>query len=222
MFSSEITAEVIDQSGDDSLLCRAARVSTGRDGIEVDEEKDAGLLRYLIKNKHHSPLEHGHITFRVHVPIFVMREHMRHRVGISYNEESARYRQLEKKFYMPTFTRTQVGKPGHYLITDDTSVGQNEAKAAHFYAACATAYNAYENMLNAGQAREVARMVLPVNIYTSCYVTFNPRSLMNFVSLRASEEAQYEIRLLAGQYLLGLEKYWPVTTQIFRDQGCRV
>jgi thymidylate synthase (FAD) len=124
------------------------------------------------------------MTFYVEAPIFVFREFMRHRIA-SYNEESARYRNLRPVFYVPGPQRKlcQVGKPGHYNYVDGTpeQLAQVEFETKQV---CTQAYDAYRRMLETGVTREVARIVLPVNIYSSMYVTMNARSLMNFLSLR--------------------------------------
>src|SRR4051794_18335865 len=132
-----------------------------------------------MRDRHGSPFEHNSMTFYVQAPIFVFREFMRHRIA-SYNEESGRYRELRPVFYVPSPQRdlVQVGKPGAYEFlpgTDEqhelvTRLAQEQAVAAHA---------AYRRMLEAGVAREVARIVLPLNLYSSMYVTLNARSLMN-------------------------------------------
>lgn len=218
-FSSQIDVEVIDQSGDDHMIAKAARVSTGKDLLEKDVEKDTGLIRFLLKNKHGTPFEHGHITLRVSAPIFVWREHMRHRIGISYNEESGRYKQLDPKFYVPEKTRIQTGKPGHYVITETEDVKLNALTLNYLSDTCGMAYRGYETLLDQGVAREVARMALTVNIFSSAYVTMNPRSLMNFCELRLAENAQYEIRLVAQQYFGALLRYWPEVGKAFEENG---
>ena len=124
------------------------------------------------------------MTFFVQGPIFMWREHFRHRVA-SYNEESGRYKVLEPTFYVPGPERklVQVGKPGAYEFLEGTAE-QHELVEAETEAACRAAYAAYSSMLDAGVAREVARIVLPLTIYSSAYVTMNARALMNFLSLR--------------------------------------
>ncbi len=142
-----------------------------------------------MRDRHGSPFEHNSMTFYVQAPIFVFREFMRHRIA-SYNEESGRYRELRPVFYVPGRDRdlVQVGKPGAYefLPGDDE---QHELVDRLTRERSLAAYEAYRSMLDAGVAREVARIVLPLNLYSSMYVTLNARSLMNFLSLRTKHPA---------------------------------
>jgi thymidylate synthase (FAD) len=151
----------------------------------------------------------------VRCPIFVAREWFRHRVG-SFNEFSMRYARATDEFYVPAAedVRTQVGKPGAYTfepVSDEIA----EATRQKMQAVYETAYLAYEQLVELGVAREVARAVLPVGGYTEFYWTVNARSLMNFVSLRNSETAQREIRRYAEACELFLEQLMPVTYAAF-------
>ena len=187
-FRSDMTVELIDSMGDDQSIVRAARVSSGS---ASEPDKDKGLINYLMRDRHGSPFEHAVFTWRIEAPIFVFREFMRHRVA-SYNEESGRYKQLEPVFYVPDENRKliQVGKPGAYTFEDGTEEQLNLTRMAVKYTSL-FAYDNYLNMLELGVAREVARMVLPVNIYSSMYVTMNARALMNFLSLRSLEQGKF-------------------------------
>jgi thymidylate synthase (FAD) len=166
------------------------------------------------------------MTFYVQAPIFVFREFMRHRIA-SYNEESGRYRELRPVFYVPGPDRNlvQVGKTGSYEFTPGTPE-QTSLVDAEVRAVCTEAYASYQRMLDAGVAREVARMVLPVTIYSSMYVTMNSRSLMNFLSLRTTREGthfpsfpQREIEMVAER----MEQFWvdlmPMTAASFNANG---
>lgn len=216
-FVSKMDIELISYNGSDAQIARAARVSTGRDlSGTVDKESNEKLIRYLMKNKHGSPFEHGSMTFRVDAPIFMWREHMRHRIGFSYNEESGRYKEFKPRFYLPKYSRTQTGKPGHYQIEPgDTS--QDVKMMNAFEASCAVAWRQYQFMLDAGIAREVARMVLPVNTMSAAYVTCNPRSLMNFCELRCAPNAQLEIREVACRYMDIFASIFPMTHAAFSE-----
>ena len=187
-FRDDVTVELVRASASDADVIFAARVSTaGEQSLEDvngDAERSTGLINYLMRERHGSPFEHNSLTFFVRAPIFVWREHMRHRIA-SYNEESGRYRQLEPVFYVPSRERAiqQVGKTGAYEFLPGTPE-QYDLIEARMQQSCRDSYSAYIDMLDAGVAREVARMVLPVSIYSSAYVTLNARSLMNFLSLR--------------------------------------
>jgi thymidylate synthase (FAD) len=229
-FRSDVTVELVRASASDADVIFAARVSTAGeqsfDDINADAERSAGLINYLMRDRHGSPFEHNSMTFFVRAPIFVWREHMRHRIA-SYNEESGRYRQLEPVFYVPGHDRplVQVGKTGSYEFLPG-SEGQYDLIDHDMRESCAQAYAAYLRMLDAGIAREVARMVLPVSIYSSAYVTLNARSLMNFLSLRRKVEGshfpsypQREIEMVAERY----EEFWaglmPITHAAFVKNG---
>jgi thymidylate synthase (FAD) len=115
-FQSVMDMELVQQLADDEMVCMAARVSTiGNTAQSYTREKNAGLINYLMRDRHRSPFEHGLFTFRISAPIFVVREFMRHRAGMSYNEESAQYRELEPVFYVPAGDRplVQVGRAGN-------------------------------------------------------------------------------------------------------------
>jgi len=188
-FRSDMTVELIDSMGDDASVVKAARVSSG--SIADGSAGDIGLINYLMRDRHGSPFEHNAFTFRIEAPIFVFREFMRHRIA-SYNEESGRYKQLDPVFYTPPADRPliQIGKPGAYTFEEGTAEQSALVKEA-LLANSQDAYEIYEKMLKEGVAREVARMALPVNIYSSMYVTMNARSLMNFLSLRSLEQGTY-------------------------------
>jgi len=173
-----------------------------------------------------SPFEHNSMTFYVQAPIFVFREFMRHRIA-SYNEESGRYRELRPVFYVPGPDRrlVQQGKPGQYRFVDGTAQ-QREVVEAETRSVCEQAYVAYRRMLDAGVAREVARIVLPLTIYSSMYVTLNARSLMNFLSLRTQHDdsrfpsfPQREIEMCAEQMEAAWAALMPLTHAAFERNG---
>src|SRR5215212_4052662 len=229
-FRSDMTVELVRSSAKDADVLFAARVSTlgeqSLDEVDSDAERSAGLIRFLMRDRHGSPFEHNSMTFYVQAPIFVFREFMRHRIA-SYNEESGRYRELNPVFYVPGPDRKlqQRGKPGHYEFVEGTPE-QLELVQAETRRVCQEAYAAYQRMLAAGVAREVARIVLPVTIYSSMYVTLNARSLMNFLSLRTAREGarfpsfpQREIEMCAER----MEELWaglmPLTHAAFEVNG---
>lgn len=229
-FRDDVTVELVRSSASDADVIFAARVSTvGEQSLEdvnADAERSVGLINYLMRERHGSPFEHNSLTFFVRAPIFVWREHMRHRIA-SYNEESGRYRQLEPVFYVPSRERAvlQVGKTGAYEFLPGTSE-QYDLIDDRMRASCRQAYSAYVEMLEAGIAREVARMVLPVSIYSSAYVTLNARSLMNFLSLRRKAEGshfpsypQREIEMVAERYEDEWSRLMPLTHDSFVRNG---
>ncbi len=229
-FRSDVTVELVKASASDADVVFAARVSTkgeqSLDDVDADASRASGLINYLMRDRHGSPFEHNSFTFFVRAPIFVWREHMRHRIT-SYNEESGRYRELDPVFYVPGPERNlvQQGKPGAYEFVPGTAE-QHALVDTEVRASCSQAYAAYQSMLAAGVAREVARIVLPVTIYSSAYVTMNARALMNFLSLRTKREGshfpsfpQREIEMVAERYEVELERLMPLTYAAFQGNG---
>jgi thymidylate synthase (FAD) len=197
----------------DLAVVNGARVSFNQESQEMTE-RDAGLIRFLMREKHGSPFEHGYFRFLVKAPLFVVREHHRHRAGHSYNEWSGRYSKMEPEFYVPENVRTQVGKPGAYSfepVDDET----REATRREIEENAERAFQAYERLLERGVAKEVARAVLPLSTFTKYYWSCNPRSLMHFCSLRNHEAAQFEIRQYAAAAETFLERLMPITHEAF-------
>lgn len=201
----------------DLAVANGARVSFNRASQELGE-RDEGLIRFLMRDRHGSPFEHGYFRFLVKAPIFVVREHHRHRAGHSYNEWSGRYSKLEAEFYVPENVRAQVGKPGAYTF-EPVDEATAEAAREEIERQSSEAFAAYERILELGVAKEVARSVLPLNMYTKYYWSCNPRSLMHFCSLRNSEQAQYEIRRYAQAAEEFLRRQMPVTHAAFVANG---
>jgi thymidylate synthase (FAD) len=230
IFRSDVTVELVKSSASDADVIWAARVSTaGEQSMEEigqDPAKSAGLINYLARERHGSPFEHTSMTFFVSAPIFVFREFMRHRIA-SYNEESGRYRELNPVFYVPDENRKliQIGKTGAYTFVDGTPE-QFSVSVAAMKKAYMVAYEQYQVMLDQGIAREVARVVLPVGLYSSMYVTMNARALMNFLSLRTSREGshfpsypQREIEMVAEKMEAEFARLMPLTYGAFEKSG---
>lgn len=232
---TEITVRPIQAMGADYMVAAAARVSTsGEDAWELagrsNDKEVKGLINYLMKHRHGTPFEHGAMTFFVHAPIFVFREWHRHRVGFSYNEESGRYKKLDPVFWIPRRDRPMVKSEGYKAarptfipLEDDHVYRDIVARSSRTYQ---EAYSAYIFELDQGIANEVARRLLPVGIYSSCWVTCNPRSLMHFLSLRVHDEQasfisypQVEIQEAALACEDMFKKGWPITYQAFIDNG---
>jgi thymidylate synthase (FAD) len=230
IFRSDMTVELVKASASDADVIWAARVSTaGEQSLEEigeDPARSAGLINYLARERHGSPFEHTSMTFFISAPIFVFREFMRHRIA-SYNEESGRYRELSPVFYLPDADRKliQIGKAGAYTFVDGTEE-QLEITQAAMKEAYTLAYKQYQVMLDAGIAREVARAVLPVGLYSSMYVTMNARALMNFLSLRTAREGshfpsypQREIEMVAEKMEVEFARLMPLTHAAFEKSG---
>ncbi|MEU2111548.1 FAD-dependent thymidylate synthase [Streptomyces sp. NPDC019507] len=225
-----MTVRLVKHSASDADVVFAARVSTkGPESLPAGGDlgpTELALINFLMKDRHGSPFEHNSMTFYVEAPIFVLREWQRHRIA-SYNEESARYRELKPVFYVPAEDRNlvQVGKPGHYRF-EPGSKWQERSVRYGIETNSYEAWSVYRDLLNEGIAREVARSVLPVNVYSSMYVTMNARSLMHFLSLRTSNtealfpsHPQREIEMCAEQVEAIFADLMPVTYGAFQGYG---
>jgi thymidylate synthase (FAD) len=197
----------------DLAVVNGARVSFNQESDELTD-RDSGLIRFLVRERHGSPFEHGYFRFLVKAPLFVVREHHRHRAGHSYNEWSGRYSKMDAEFYVPDNVRTQVGKPGSYTFEPVDDLVRDEARR-EIEENAQRAFEAYERMLEQGVAKEVARAVLPLSTYTKYYWSCNPRSLMHFCGLRNHESAQYEIQQYAAAAETFLERLMPITHAAF-------
>lgn len=192
--------ELVDFMGGDLRVVNAARVSFNKESLGIDA-RDEKLIHYLMKNRHGSPFEHSVFTFRVKAPIFVVREWQRHRIG-SYSEMSGRYVEFTPEFYIPEHFRipADTNKQGSVLPSPDFDIDTGASEA--YLEAVNTGYSYYRELLDMGVAKEMARMVMPLSLYTEFLWTVNARSLMNFLNLRTGEHAQWEIR----EYALAVQK----------------
>ena len=225
-FSTDCEATIQDFMGDDDAIIKAMLVSTkGHDA--QDATATYGRINFLMKNRHGTPFEHNAMEFFVAAPIKVFREFHRHRIGFWYNEVSGRYRQLDSKFYIPGPKRplVQVGKPGAYTYVPGTPE-QYERTVNRIKRNSIACYNEYEELLADGIAKEVARDVLPVNIFSEMFVTLNARSMMSFLSLRTSDERamipstpMYEIEMVARKMEIAFKEIFPMTYKAFNDNG---
>lgn len=202
---------LVEHMGGDRAVVQAARVSYRSDGLG-EPERDRKLIAFLLNNKHGSPFEHAVLKFHVKAPIFVARQWFRHRMS-SYNETSFRYREAPEEFYIPGRWRLQ-----------DTKNKQGSVPAIEFdhryyghelIKNCEHAMAQYKGMIAAGVAREMARMVLPVNLYTEWYWTVNARALMHFIELRSELHAQWEMRQYSNAIWPLFAKTMPWTAEAF-------
>ena len=189
--------ELVRAGGSDLDVVNAARVSYGKRVTQLDE-KDVKLINYLLKNKHTSPFEHTQLVYRVKAPIFVIRQWMRHRIGVSYNELSGRYAVLPLDFYMPVQWRTQ--DPVNKQSSVPASLADENIINEKYQSTLETCKKTYQELLDRGVCRELARGVLPVTLYTELIFTCNLISLFHFATLRADSHAQWEIQ----QYAKGM------------------
>jgi len=211
--------ELVDAVGSDLSVVNSARVSFGKHKTELDE-KDKKLIKYLIKHKHTSTLEHCFVTFRVKVPLFVRSQHHRHRTW-SYNEISRRYTDFDIQFYEPEAFRTQhesnrQASNAEELINPVLSNWNLEASESirHHHQA---SLQLFEELIDAGVCREQARGVLPQNMYTEYYASANLNNILKFIDLRTHEGAQKEIQDMAKGMLEIITKLYPETVGAYRE-----
>lgn len=211
--------KLIDSMGSDIDIVNAARTSF--DGSETEmNERNIGLVNFLMKNRHGTPFEMVEVKLEVKAPIFVFREWHRHRIA-SINEMSGRYVELEREFYIPAAEdiREQKGKPGAYYfetIEDKEKSGNTQSA---IFEACDNCFDVYEDMLSSGIAKEVARLVLPMATYSKMVWKTNLRAAMNFVSLRNHPHAQLEIRKYAEKMENILFDIAPIAMKSFVENG---
>jgi len=211
--------ELVDAVGDDLTVVNSARVSFGKHKTEL-EAKDKKLIKYLIKHKHTSTLEHCFVTFRVKVPLFVRSQHHRHRTW-SYNEISRRYTDFDIQFYEPEAFRTQhksnrQASNAEELIDPVIESWQYEASD------CITMHHdaslkLFNELTEAGVCREQARGILPQNMYTEYYASANLNNILKFIDLRTHEGAQWEIQEMAKGMLKIIEKLYPATVGAYNE-----
>jgi thymidylate synthase (FAD) len=215
---NDFDVTLIDAMGDDHRIVQAARISQlGAETMKSGES--ARLIKFLMDNRHGSPFEHCTMQWMISAPIFVWREFHRHRIA-SYNEQSSRWTQLEPVFYVPSDERPtkQVGRTGEYRLEQDQELDLRDVNYQLFNSYM-DSYLTYQELLDKGVAREVARAVLPVSIFSTCFVTMNLRALMNFLSLRTHETAQWEIRRVANLMQADFSLKFPATYDAWVANG---
>jgi thymidylate synthase (FAD) len=218
---------VIDYMGDDAAIVQAARVSYGRGTKQVSD--DRGLINYLMRMRHTSPFEMCELKLHVKLPIFIARQWIRHRTA-NVNEYSARYSVLEDEFYLPAAEHLAAQSSGNRQGRGDILQGEDAAQVQRTFRLNAEgAYERYLSLLNqddageplepdrAGLARELARMVLPLNTYTEWYWKTDLHNLLHFIALRADSHAQYEIRAYAEALQDVVRRWVPLTCAAFED-----
>ncbi len=218
---------VVDYFGDDGAIVQAARVSYGKGTKTVSN--DRGLIRYLMRHRHTTPFEMCEIKLHVKLPMFVARQWVRHRTA-NVNEYSARYSILDHEFYVPADQHLAAQSQSNRQGRDEVLSGpQAEQTTRDIEALSDRAYELYEALLNEtaagevidadrkGLARELARMVLPVNYYTQWYWKIDLYNLLHFLSLRADAHAQYEIRAYADVLCDVVAKWVPLVWEAFED-----
>ena len=216
--------QLVQHWGTDQTIVNSARVSFGQHKkTGIMSERDKKLIKYLIKNKHTSTLEHCGATFLFVVPTFVARQHHRHRTW-SYNEISRRYTDVDIKFYSPLAFRTQhksnrqASNPDQLIDPMVKVEGEDKLASSLMFEYNAYALRIYEHMIAAGVCREQARGVLPQNMYCEYYGSVNLHNALHFIKLRSHEGAQWEIQQVAKAMLEMLEPLFPVAIEAWREK----
>ncbi len=207
---------LVDAMGNDLSISRNARVSYDAEWrAGEDEGSDARLINYLYKNRHNTPFESVTFTFDVKAPIFVFRQWHRHRTQ-SYNELSARYKQLPAEMYVPDVKVITGQHPSNKQMRTDEQHPMAEQIAKSIKNQNELSYAMYENLIANGTPRELARGVLPLNTYSHMFCTVNLHNLFHFLALRDHAHAQYEIRVYAQAMLELIEPIVPVAVAAFK------
>ena len=216
---------VVDYMGDDGAIVQAARVSYGKGTRRVSE--DRGLIHYLMRHRHTTPFEMCEIKYHVKLPIFVARQWIRHRTA-NVNEYSARYSILDNEFYIPAPEHLGTQSSSNRQGRGDALVGEEAQRVLQLLREDAEkAYGDYVEMMNEddcgapidperqGLARELARMNLTLNFYTQWYWKIDLHNLLHFLSLRADDHAQYEIRVYAETMMETVKRWVPLAAEAF-------
>jgi thymidylate synthase (FAD) len=207
---------LIDIMGDDERICDAARVSYGKNKQKRTPEENRHLIRYMLRNGHSSPFEQVELVFHIKLPIFVMRQHIRHRTA-SVNEYSGRYSEMSNEFYFPEATylmkQSNNNKQGRDGVIADTDIIQKIMMNVY-----EASYNGYMYLLEKFDlARELARIIMPVANYTECYWKIDLKNLLHYFSLRRDGHAQKEIRDFADAMFKLVKPYVPYTIEAWED-----
>lgn len=206
--------KLIHYMGNDKLIADCARVSYGK-GTKT-KRQDEKLINYLWKNKHTTPFEMPRLIFHIKAPIFVARQWFRHRTA-SYNEISARYSEVRNEFYLPNSGRLQTQCNKNKQASSGQEVANSNNLINKIEEFFVKSHKLYEESLGEGVARETARIVLPVSVYTEFIFGIDLKNLLHFINLRDASDAQYEIREYAKVILLILNELFPMAIQAFKE-----
>ena len=202
-----MNVNLIDVMGTDLSVVNAARVSFAKESNEFSE-KDAKLIHYLAKHNHWSPFGHASLQFRIKAPIFVARQLVKHQVGLVWNEVSRRYVDDEPEFYIPSEWRLKADdkKQG----SSDETIEYNLGSTLEFVK------TTYQNMLKANIAPEMARMILPQNLYTEWYWSGSLMAFARVCNLRCKPDTQWETQQIANLIDIESKQHFPTSWRALR------
>ena len=222
-----MNVKTIDHMGDDLTVVNAARVSFAKESVALDDEytdveydfwsgmipvlseSDKRLINYLGKHNHWSPFGHCQLQFRIKAPVFVARQLVKHQVGLTWNEVSRRYVDIEPEFYTPEIWRG---------VAENKKQGSSEETVFYnIQAAYKFAEQCYKNMLSSGIAPEMARIVLPQSMMTEWFWSGTLYAFARVCNLRCKPDAQFETRIITDQIDEQAKKLFPVSWKALRD-----
>jgi len=206
---------LVDSMGGDDAIVQAARVSYGQGTSKISQ--DRGLIRYLMRHRHTTPFEMVEFKFHCKMPIFVARQWVRHRTA-NINEYSLRYSEARDEFYFPDPEHIQfqsaLNKQGR---SGEVPLELKQKVLAHFKEISERSFSMYQELNEAGVARELARSLLPVNIYTEWYWKNDLHNLLHFIGLRSDSHAQYEIRVYSDAMSESVKAVAPFAWEAYQD-----
>jgi len=206
---------LVDSMGGDDAIVQAARVSYGQGTSKVSQ--DRGLIRYLMRHRHTTPFEMVEFKFHCKMPIFVARQWVRHRTA-NINEYSLRYSEARDEFYIPKPEHIQfqsaLNKQGR---SGEVPAELKQKVLDYFKENSERSFSLYQELNEAGVARELARSLLPVNIYTEWYWKNDLHNLLHFIGLRSDGHAQYEIRVFSDAMAHYVKEKAPFAWEAYQD-----
>lgn len=207
--------QLLEWMGDDYSITNAARLSTNKTSTNLD--RDTRLIFRLMKDRHTSPFEMVEFKFLVKCPIFVARQWFRHRTG-NYNEWSGRYSEITEEYYVPDLSRMQAQHSTNKQMSGENLSEESAVEAQRLIGVSSKlSYLEYRNLLDLGLSREVARMILPQNMYTKFIFKIDLHNLLNFIRLRSAPDAQWEIQQYSNAIIDLIDPIVPITLQAFRE-----
>ncbi len=206
---------LVDSMGGDNAIVQAARVSYGKGTTK--KSQDRGLIRYLMRHRHSTPFEMVEFKFHAKMPIFVARQWVRHRTA-NINEYSLRYSEARDDFYFPDLDnikfQSSINKQGR---GKEVSQKIKEKVLKYFKEISKRSFDMYDELNNDGVARELARAILPVNLYTEWYWKNDLHNLLHFIGLRSDSHAQYEIQVYSDAMSLSVKNVAPYAWEAYKD-----
>ena len=212
-----MTVTLVDHMGSDLSVVNAARVSFAKVHEEFDEGSDSKLIRYLAKHDHWSPFGHASLQFHIKAPVFVARQLVKHQVGLTWNEVSRRYVDMEPEFYAPKVWRGVAENKKQGSSEEEININPRNDMVDDYQKVLSTAKWTYEELLRKGVCPEQARMVLPQSMMTEWYWSGTLYAFARVCNLRCKDDAQFETRMVANQIDKFAKDIFPVSWKALRN-----